>query len=186
MTLIRVIVTILLLGQLDAVRHASVQFEIKKNAIHNAFRKRRWVAEKFLSGGNADGMTYLQYMFDEFKSTGDDFRRAFRVTRQVFSHLEARLGVKDMPEPLNFDWAPAWFFAERSPALARSARPLNYELLSERTAETLAAPEELCSAFGISRIGSVEPEMLFHHSPCRAPRAHVASSLHAVMGTNGN
>ena len=97
MTLIRVIVTVLLLGQLDAVRHASVQFEIKKHAIHNAFRKRRWVAEKFLSGGNADGMTYLQYMFDEFKSTGDDFRRAFRVTRQVFSHLETRLGVKLSP-----------------------------------------------------------------------------------------
>jgi hypothetical protein len=59
---------------------------------------------------------------------------AVRVMRRAgASDVDSAVGfeyfVKDMPEPLNFDWAPAWFFAERSPALARAARPLNYELL---------------------------------------------------------
>jgi hypothetical protein len=92
-------VTILLLGHLDSLRNSIVQIEIKKHAI---VRKRQWIAEKFLSRGNARGMTYLQYMFDVFKTTADEFRRAFRVSRTVFSLLEARLGAKLSPSQYSF------------------------------------------------------------------------------------
>ena len=39
-------------------------------------------------------MTLIVNMFDRTKVNDDEFRREFRVTREVFAKLEAKLGAK--------------------------------------------------------------------------------------------
>jgi len=91
-----------LFGLLAAARNASIHCEITKLRIHNAFRKRPWVANRFLSQGNAAGMTYLDYLFDPTKTSDDEFRRELRVSREVFDKLENRLKHQLAPSQRSF------------------------------------------------------------------------------------
>lgn len=70
-----------------------VQDNIRKGRPH--------VALKFMSSGNAAGVTFTQWLFLPGVSD-DEFKRAVRVSRATFAYLEAQLTPELRPQPGSF------------------------------------------------------------------------------------
>ena len=67
---------------------------------HGSLRGRVQVLERFGTYGNIDGIVRLDYVFAH--ATDAEFRRDFRVTREMFAHLERVLGPALDPQPRSF------------------------------------------------------------------------------------
>ena len=58
------------------------------------------VRGRFLGGGNWNGKTFVQWIFED--ATDDEFRVHLRVSRQVFAFLETELAVMLRPSAKSF------------------------------------------------------------------------------------